>query len=95
MSPTRYEVTALQDLATRIGEHLRRGRRARFPDDSQADFARRVGVSRYTWQKAEKGDPSVAMGTYLHAARLLGIGDQVAAAFEPPPPSLFESRRKR
>lgn len=48
-------------LAT-IGAHLRAGRRARYPDDTQGDFARRLGVSRYTWQKVEQGDAGVAVG---------------------------------
>jgi len=90
-----HDESDIRRLSARIGECLRRGRRVRFPEDTQDDFARRVGVSRYTWQKAEHGDPSVAMGTYLRAARLLGIGDQVAQAFEPPPRSLFEERGSR
>jgi len=65
---------------TSIGEQLRAGRRARFPGDTQGDFARRVGVSRYTWQKVEGG----------HAGELLGILEKVVAAFAPPRRSLFE-----
>lgn len=87
--------TTLRLAAASIGARLRNGRRTRFPEDTQADFARRVGVSRYTWQKVEQGDSSVSMATYLRAAMLLGIEDQVARAFEPPPPSLFEARNER
>ena len=76
-------------LAT-IGTRLRAGRRARYPDDTQGDFARRLGVSRYTWQKVEQGDAGVAVGTYLKAADLLGILDLVINAFAPPRRSLFE-----
>lgn len=76
-------------LAT-IGAYLRAGRRARYPDDTQGDFARRVGVSRYTWQKVEQGDAGVAVGTYLRAAELLGILDSVVDAFMPARRSLFE-----
>ena len=76
-------------LAT-IGTRLRGGRRARYPDDTQGDFARRLGVSRYTWQKAEQGDAGVAVGTYLKAAGMLGILDAVVDAFMPPRRSLFE-----
>jgi transcriptional regulator with XRE-family HTH domain len=75
---------------TSIGEQLRAGRRARFPGDTQGDFARRVGVSRYTWQKVEGGHAGVAMSTYLGAAELLGILEKVVAAFAPPRRSLFE-----
>ncbi len=70
-------------LAT-IGARLRAGRRARYPADTQGDFARRLGVSRYTWQKMERGDTGVAIGTYLKAAELLGILEPVADAFSPP-----------
>lgn len=77
-----------------LGQHLLAGRRRQFPQDSQSDFARRIGVSRYTYQKMEKGDPGVAMGSYLRAAELLGILDAVIAGFKPPEPSLFERRRR-
>lgn len=83
---------SLPDLAREIGQHLRAGRKTRFPADTQEDFARRIGVSHYTCRKMEKGDPSVAMGSYLRAAILLGLGEQLAAAFRPAPPSLFERR---
>ncbi len=82
----------LDEPAARLGEHLRAGRRRRFPADTQGDFARRVGVSRYTYQKMEQGDPRVSLGSYLRAADLLGILEQVVAGFEPPRPSLFERR---
>ncbi len=81
---------ALAQATTTIGAHLREGRKRRFPGDTQDDFARRVGVSRYTYQKMERGEPGVAMGSYLRAAELLGVLDAVAAAFQPPAPSLFE-----
>ncbi|MFU8877345.1 MAG: helix-turn-helix domain-containing protein [Wenzhouxiangellaceae bacterium] len=74
----------------RIGKQLRAGRRARYPDDTQGDFARRLGVSRYTWQKVERGDSGVAIGTLIKAAELLGIVDKVVDAFAPPRRSLFE-----
>lgn len=80
----------LESALTRIGEQLRAGRRARYPDDTQGDFARRLGVSRYTWQKVERGDAGVAVGTYLKAAERLGILEAVVAAFAPPRRSLFE-----
>ncbi|MFO0755956.1 MAG: helix-turn-helix transcriptional regulator [Byssovorax sp.] len=36
-------------------------------------FAERVGVSRDTLNRLEKGDPAVALGTYLRALRVLGL----------------------
>lgn len=73
-----------------LGEQLRAGRMQEFPDDTQADFAHRIGVSRATYQKMEDGDPGVALGSYLQAARQLGILDQVIDGYRPPRLSLFE-----
>lgn len=84
---------AAKSALAKLGKHLRANRRQRFSQDTQDDFARRIGVSRYTYQKMEKGDPGVAMGSYLRAADLLGILDAVVAGFEPPEPSLFERKR--
>lgn len=36
-------------------------------------FAERMNVSRDTLNRLEKGDPSIAMGTYLRALRVLGL----------------------
>ena len=38
-------------------------------------MAERVSVSRGTWLKVEKGDPSVAMGVYAMALFVLGFGN--------------------
>lgn len=78
------------ELARVIGEHLRTGRKRRFPRDSQEDFARRIGVSRPTYQKMEAGDPSVALRSYLLAADMLGIGRQFADGMTPPRRSFFD-----
>jgi len=81
---------AADELARIIGEHLRTGRKRRFPRDSQDAFARRVGVSRQTYSKMEAGDPSVALRSYLVAADLLGIGRPFADGMAPPRPSFFQ-----
>ncbi|MDZ7839205.1 MAG: helix-turn-helix domain-containing protein [Gammaproteobacteria bacterium] len=80
----------LQELARRMGEHLREGRRRRFPRDTQDDFARRIGVSRYTYHKMERGDPSVALRSYLAAAVQLGIERQFADGLSPPTRPFFD-----
>lgn len=36
-------------------------------------FAERMNVSRDTLNRLEKGDPSIAIGTYLRALRVLGL----------------------
>jgi hypothetical protein len=34
----------------------------------------RLGVSKSTWQRMEKGDPTVSMGAYVQALFVLGFG---------------------
>ena len=58
-----------------LGDNLRRARKRRFPKDDLAAFALRIGVSRSTLQKMEKGDLSVALGRYYRAAEILGLTD--------------------
>jgi len=36
-------------------------------------FAERIGVSRDTLNRLEKGDPNIALGTYMRALRVLGL----------------------
>lgn len=38
-------------------------------------MAERLGVAKSTYIKVEKGDPSVAMGTYAMALFVLGLGE--------------------
>ena len=42
-------------------------------------FAERVGVSRDTLHRLEKGDPTIALGTYLRALRVLGLEKDIEA----------------
>lgn len=58
-----------------LGENLRRARKRRFPQDDLAGFALRIGVSRSTLQKMEKGDLSVGIGKYYRAAETLRLTD--------------------
>ena len=58
-----------------LGDNLRRARKRRFPNDDLAAFALRIGVSRSTLQKMEKGDLTVAVGRYYRAAEILGLAD--------------------
>lgn len=39
----------------------------------QQDLATRLGVSRHTVMAIERGDPSVAIGTVLEAAAIVGV----------------------
>lgn len=58
-----------------LGTHLRQARKQHFPGDGLSAFALRLGVSRATLQKMEKGDLSVTMGKYYRAAEVLGLID--------------------
>ena len=63
---TEHEANALVSL----GERLRSRRIDK--RDTQISFAARVGVSVPTYRKLEKGDPSVPIGAWVRAIRLLG-----------------------
>lgn len=39
----------------------------------QSELAERLGIGRHTVMAIEKADPSVAVGTFLEAAALLGV----------------------
>lgn len=56
-----------QDLGARLA--LARGRRRL----STTLFAERMGISRNTLARLESGDPSVSLGMYLKALRILGL----------------------
>ncbi len=71
--------SVLKQLAA-LGERLRLARARRGLQTEL--FAERVGVSRETLRRMEKGDSTIAIGTYLRALRVLGLDkdiDQLAA----------------
>ena len=59
------------ELLTQLGNNLRLSRKKQFPHDDMAAFALRVGISRATLQKMEKGDLSVSLKYFYQAAELL------------------------
>ena len=61
-----------------LGTNLRQSRKKAFPKDDLNAFALRIGVSRATLQKMEKGDLSVSLAKYYSAAEVLGL----TAAFD-------------
>jgi transcriptional regulator with XRE-family HTH domain len=62
--------SVLKQLAL-LGERIRLARLRR---KMTADlFSERMGVSRETLRRLEKGEPSIAIGTYLRALRVLGL----------------------
>lgn len=70
----------LQRQLTALGERIRVARLRR--RISGVVFAERVGVSRDTMNRLEKGDSTISIGTYATALRVLGLDkdlDRVAA----------------
>lgn len=57
----------------RLGENLLASRKRKFPGDTQAAFAKRIGVGRATLQRMEAGDLRVSMDKYFAAAKVLGL----------------------
>jgi len=54
-----------------LGEEVRKKRKAlRISATAAAEAA---GMSRVTWHRIEKGEPSVTMGAYLNAMAALGL----------------------
>jgi transcriptional regulator with XRE-family HTH domain len=58
-------------VASLLGSRVREGRLER--RWTQAQLADRIGVSSDTVAKVERGDPTVALGIALEAARLVGV----------------------
>jgi transcriptional regulator with XRE-family HTH domain len=60
-----------KDAAKLLGSQIQEGRRAR--RWSAEELARRIGISRPTLSKIERGDLSVGLGASFEAARLVGV----------------------
>lgn len=56
-----------------LGNNFKTARKKVFPKDTLQTFAIRLGISRATLQKMEKGDLSVSMAHYYKAAELLSL----------------------
>ena len=65
----------------KLGGDLRDARRRRrIPT---ALMAQRVGISRSTLNKAEKGDPGVSLGVYATVLFVLGLTERIAELADP------------
>ncbi len=64
-----------------LGQNLRSARKKHFPKDDMRAFALRLGVSRATLQKMEKGDLSVSFKYYYLAAKLLSVEEAFTQLF--------------
>jgi len=58
------------NVLIQLGQRLRQARLMR--EDSQSDFAFRIGVSIPTLRKMETGSPQVSIGTWVKALDILG-----------------------
>jgi transcriptional regulator with XRE-family HTH domain len=83
-----YMLSHVNTLLT-LGNNLRQARKQRFPNDDLRAFALRIGVSRATLQRMEKGELSVTLGKYFRAAEVLGLGQSFDALLKPQE-SLFD-----
>ncbi|MES9900666.1 MAG: helix-turn-helix transcriptional regulator [Sedimenticola sp.] len=70
------------DYLEAVGSQLRTARKKRFSTDALKDFSLRIGVSRATLQKMEKGDLSVGLGKYFAAAKVLGLEANFDSLFQ-------------
>jgi transcriptional regulator with XRE-family HTH domain len=61
----------VQEAAAVLGRALRERRKMLGINATAA--AEAAGVSRVTWHRLEKGEPTVALGSWLAAARVLGM----------------------
>jgi transcriptional regulator with XRE-family HTH domain len=67
----RAQFPAVERQIRGLGERLRLARlRRRMTTTS---FAERVGISRDTLHRLEKGEATIALGTYARALRVLGL----------------------
>lgn len=65
-----------------LGERIRVQRKALRVSATVA--AEAAGMSRVTWHRIEKGEPSVTMGAYWNAATAVGLVIALVSAAEPP-----------
>lgn len=80
--PAAQDATRL--AAVRLGQLFREHRRA--AGITMAAAAEAAGISRVTWHRLEKGEPSVAVGSWLAALAVLGLRADLVPASQPEPP---------
>lgn len=80
-SPVDHPQAVLQEIE-RLAQHIAVARKRR--GETQAQWARKLGVSQPTMARIERGDPAVAMASYVMCLWLinpsLGLADLVAPA---------------
>ncbi len=79
-SPAEYPQAVLQQIEL-LGEHIAIARKRR--GETQAQWARRLGVSQPTMARIERGDPAVAMASYVMCMWLVDPAVAVADLVSP------------
>ncbi|SFE29773.1 helix-turn-helix transcriptional regulator [Paracidovorax konjaci] len=78
-SPADYPQAVLRQIG-QLGQHIAIARKRR--GESQAQWAKKLGVSQPTMARIERGDPSVAMASYVMCLWLInqaeGLADLIA-----------------
>lgn len=64
------EKIEIESLLKQLGTRLREARLAR--NESQELFAQRLGITRQSYSKMEKGSPQTPIGNWLAASSILG-----------------------
>jgi DNA-binding XRE family transcriptional regulator len=72
---------SLRETLAKLGDDLNLARRKRAL--TIAMMAERVGVSLMTYRRAERGDPTVAMGVYAMALFVLGLEGRIRDLVDP------------
>ena len=63
-------INSVESLLLLLGKRLREARLAR--NESQELFAQRLGLTRQSYSKMEKGSPQTLIGNWLEASSILG-----------------------
>ena len=79
-SPTEFPQAVLQQIA-QLGQNIAIARKRRA--ESQAQWARKLGVSQPTMARIERGDPAVSMASYVMCMWLINQGGGLADLIAP------------
>jgi DNA-binding XRE family transcriptional regulator len=80
ISPSDYPQAVLQEIE-RLAQHIVVARKRR--GETQAQWARKLGVSAPTMARIERGDPSVAMASYVMCLWLINTSVSLAELIAP------------
>lgn len=80
ISPSDYPQAVLQEIE-RLAQHIVVARKRR--GETQAQWARKLGVSAPTMARIERGDPSVAMASYVMCLWLINTSASLAELIAP------------